>query len=78
MNEYKPGDMAYFYNDGEIDKVKVLEDNSNKEWTKYKLKVLEVVRESPIAKSATVGDEFECTKNKEFSNCGNLWRLLDE
>ena len=40
--------------------VEVLEDNSDKEYERYKLKVVETVRENAITKPAKVGEVFTC------------------
>ena len=77
MAEYKQGEIAFYHDSGEVDKVEILDVLSNKKVEKYKLKILKVVRESSSVKPSNVGDVFICEKRRDFSGYGGLWHLLN-
>ena len=74
--DYKVGDKAFYHDTGEVNEVEVLENNSNDESLKYRLKVLKVVHESSMVKPSKVGHEFDCDKVRGVSVAG-LWHLLN-
>ena len=76
MSDYRPGQEAFYHDSGEVDKVIVLENNSNSEWERYVLRVEEVVRESGVVKPSQIGETFSCEKRKDVC-MGGLWHLLD-
>jgi hypothetical protein len=43
---------------GWVAEVEILEDNSNSEWKRYKLKVIKTICDSDIVKSPVGGTEF--------------------
>jgi len=73
---YKPGEEAFYHESGEITRVKVLENNSNEDWIKYRLKVLENIRVSKMYKPPKIGEEFNLEKRRNIS-CSGLGYLLD-
>lgn len=73
-DKYKTGEILHYHEDFEIDKVEVLENNSDSEWIKYKLKVLSIVQESKIFKPSDIGDIFTCEK-KRGMYCDGMWYL---
>ena len=73
---YQSGQEAFYHDMGEVDKVKILENNSDEINIKYKLKVLSVVKKSKIIKPSEIGEEFNCEKKRSTSSSG-LWHLLD-
>lgn len=75
---YQPGQTAFYHEDGEVDEVLVLENNSDKDWIKYLLEVKRVVQESIISKPSEVGYRAEVVKARKGGGCSGLWHLLDE
>jgi len=76
MEDYEPGQEAYYHEDGDIFQVQVLENNSDDEWLRYYLKILNT--EQTTAKNPPPnGLEFTCEKLRGIV-CAGLWRLLDE
>ena len=75
--DYGKGQEAFYHDSGIVYKVKVLENNGNAEWERYKLKILRVVQESPIFKSSAAGEEITCEKKRDCGCCGGLWHLLN-
>lgn len=72
--DYKPGQELLYHECGEVDKVKVLEAKGDKEWERYKLKILEVVQESSIVIPGKVGGEFDCSHKRDECSGGD-WYL---
>ncbi len=76
-DSYKPNETAFYHESGEVDKVKIIENNSNDNCIVYDLEVIEVIKESSMAKPSTLGETFSCTKQRKSSGYGGLWYLLD-
>ena len=64
-----------FHEDGMICVVDVLEDNSDKQWYRYKLKVKAVIQESSFLKPPKVGEIFSVDQIREGGFNG-MWHLL--
>ncbi len=77
MGDYQPGQEAFYHEDGEVDRVEILENNSDSKWERYVLRVKEVVRQSRLVKPSEVGETFSCEKMRGVSMSG-LWHLLDQ
>ena len=77
-DSYKKGDIVRYHYFGEIDRVLVVDNLSNKTHMAYILKVLEVVQESRIVNPSKIGDEFECSKARNNNGFFGLWNLLDD
>jgi hypothetical protein len=77
-DSYQSGQTAFYHEDGEVDEVLVLENNSDKDWIKYKLEVKKVLQESSFVKPNDVGDRANVAKARDSDGCGLLWHLLDE
>jgi hypothetical protein len=62
---------------GWVARVEILEDNSDEKWTRYKLKVIDTIREPTMFKTPGSGMEFEVERNKEYSSylCWSLDEL---
>ena len=58
---------AMFNEEGWLAKVEILEDNSNEEWEKYKLKVIETIENFGYFKTPENGYEFSV-------NCKNGYK----
>jgi hypothetical protein len=76
-DSYKIGEEVFYSECGEVDRVRVLENKSDVDFIKYKLEVLEVLRESEIIKPDEIGDVFECRKKREYADNSELWSLRD-
>jgi len=76
LKDFKEGQEATYREDDVIYRVKVMEANGDAESERYRLKVLEVVRESRFTKPSEVGEEFSCEKLRDCACCG-LWYLLN-
>ena len=76
LNEFKPGQEAFFHEDGEICRVKVLKAYGDKEAEKYELEILEVVCKSKIVVPSEVGYKFDCYKLRKVGGGGN-WYLTE-
>jgi len=74
MNRIRPGTTMVFTEDDFIAEVEVLEDNSDEEWKKYKLKVLRTIRPSAIYKTIPDGHIFEVSLRKRIA-FGGMWNL---
>jgi hypothetical protein len=61
-----PEGTALFQEDGGQLLVKVLEDNSDSEFLKYKLEVLEVIIPHPISNDPPIGEIFDVSHNKKY------------
>lgn len=77
---YEKGEQAYYYEDGIVYRVTVLENNSDNEVFDYKLLIDEdiVLREGM---SSHVGEEFTCWKPRPKHNISGVfgfWSLNDE
>jgi hypothetical protein len=57
--------------------VEVLEDTSDKEWERYKLKVIKTIKETNIYKPILEGTEF-CVEAKKGYFYGGMWTLRDD
>lgn len=69
----KPMVLGTYYEDDWIAAVEVVEDNSNIEWSNYKLRVLANLKESRLY-ATTVGEIFEVDQMKNCS-FGGMWKL---
>ncbi len=78
MDKFQLDQVAFYHEDGEIDKVRILENTSDSELIKYKLEVLEIVQESRVFKPSDVGDIFDCEKTRDSGGCSGLWYLRDD
>lgn len=67
--------MAEYHEDGMVCDVTILEDTSDNEWERYKLKVNKVLQSSSIVKDPEVGEEFSVEKARGIS-CSGLWHLF--
>ena len=72
LGEYKPGQIAFYHEDGGIDIVEILEKNSDLDWIKYRLKVVEVLQESPITKPSEIGHEFNLELKRDSTGIAGL------
>ena len=68
--------MAIFNEDGLICEVEVLEDKSDKDWKRYKLRVINVIRESPLCLPPKPGEEFSVEQVTKGAWVG-MWFLTD-
>lgn len=74
--EFQPGEVLRYQDEGEIYKVEVLKNLSDEEWIRYELKVLEVEQIPSFLKPPEIGEEFECCRKRSasgFAYC--MWRL---
>lgn len=77
-DSYQSGQTAFYHEDGEVDEVLVLENNSDKDWIKYKLEVKKVLQNSSFVKPSEVGDTTDVVKARNIGGgCNGLWHLLD-
>lgn len=58
---------AIYFEDGWKARVEILQDNSDSEWEKYQLKVIETLEDSAIFDTPPDGDVFEVSNKR---NCG--------
>jgi hypothetical protein len=81
MKEYKKGDIAYHIEDGDVLKVKVLENQSDEKFFRYKLEVIELIKSGPIpgteTQSSSPGDTFICDKLRDAPAMFVMWELSD-
>lgn len=56
--------------------VEILEDSSDKEWARYKLKVVKILRES-VLNGIQEGEEFDVSHKKGAVFCG-MWTLRED
>tara|TARA_Y100000310_G_scaffold186737_1_gene186861 strand:+ start:1040 stop:1303 length:264 start_codon:yes stop_codon:yes gene_type:complete len=77
-DSYKIGEKAFFYECGEIDRVRILANNSNSDDIKYGLEVLEVIKKSELFESEIVGRGFECRKKRVDAGNRELWSLMEK
>ena len=75
--DYKRGQQLYYHEDGEVTRVEIVSSRGDENFEKYKLKVLEVLSESPRSEPPTVGETFTCEKSRTIS-CSGLWHLTDK
>ena len=73
---YKQGDKAFYHESGDIFRVEILENNSDSEWIKYRLRILEVEQEH--GRPPKIGTEFSCTKRRGVHGVSGLWHLMDD
>jgi hypothetical protein len=64
-----------FREDGWVAEVEVLEDTSDTEWERYKLKVIRTLRDSAIVKTPPDGEIFDVCSRKNCGCCSGLWHL---
>lgn len=63
LKEYQRGQYAEYYEDGVVAKVKVLENLCDEESLRYKLEIVEIVKNQlPRLWSLQPGDSFICDK----------------
>jgi len=65
--------MITYHEDGSVYEVEVLEDNSNDDWAKYRLKILTVLNFSPLC-PGKVGEVYEVEQKKGCA-FGGMWHL---
>ena len=76
-DSYKPGEIVFYHEMGEVDKVEVLGNKSDQNYIRYKLKVLQVVQESKIAFPSNIGEVFNCEAKRNSGGFSGLWHLLE-
>jgi hypothetical protein len=67
--------MPTYYEDGAALDVTILEDMSNDEFERYRLKVNAVLRSSRIVKDPEIGSEFTCDRLKNCGYAAGMWDL---
>jgi hypothetical protein len=67
--------MAEFHEDGVILDVDVLEDTSDDEWFRYKLRVNKVIQSSEFIYDPAIGAVFVVNKVKKDAGCFGMWYL---
>lgn len=75
-DSYKKGQEAYYHEDGEVFRVRVLRNKSDEHWLRYTLQILSVER-TDADNPPESGTKFSVDKNKRIA-CGGLWHLLDQ
>lgn len=55
--------------------VQVLEDNSDEEWKRFKLRVIRTLAESRIYNPTADGEEFEVSHLRNGGSFSGMWRL---
>ena len=70
--------MAIYREDGAILDVTVLEDTSDNEWKRYKLKINSVLKSSPIVNDPKIGEVFDCCQRKDSGFAFGMWDLEQE
>lgn len=70
--------MGLYHEDGEVDLVEVVEDLSDEEWERFRLKCVRVVQKSRIVKEAEAGEEFEVCRRKNAGGWGGDWCLEED
>lgn len=74
--QYEAGESAYYHNSEDIYKVRVMENNSDENFIRYSLRVIEI-KQAGAEPTHKKGDIFTCEKKKDLINVGQ-WRLLEE
>lgn len=69
--------MPTFHEDGLILDVTVLENNSDMDCERYKLRVNSILQSSSICKDPDIGEEFTVEKRKNYGCCGGMWHLFN-
>ena len=67
--------MAEYHEDGAILDVTVLEDTSDTEWFRYKLRVNQVIQSSRLVNDPAIGEIFDVNKRKVGAGCWGMWHL---
>jgi len=57
---------AIYSEEGWTAKVEILEDNSDNEWQRLKLKVLEVIKENPVLNMPAVDEIFDVRQKHAY------------
>jgi hypothetical protein len=76
-DSYQPGEEAFYHDTGEVDRVKVLENNCDAEWIIYQLEVLGNIKQSSLTKPPKAGDKFELRKKRDSGGFSGLGHLMD-
>ena len=76
-DSYQKGEEAFYHDTGEVSRVKVLANNCDSDWIKYRLGILEVVKESSIIEPSEIGEEFDFEKKRDSQGCSGLGHLMD-
>lgn len=66
-----------YYEDGWMAEVEILEDNSDEEWKRYKLKVIRTIIESELYNPIEDGTVFEVSRRKGVYYAG-MWQLYEQ
>ncbi|MBI2124349.1 hypothetical protein HYT92_01020 [Candidatus Pacearchaeota archaeon] len=83
--KHEVGEVLCYLEGSIVLEVKIVENNSDAEWERYKLKVFEVVKEARVIPTQILhlksrirkGSTFTCEKSKESICCGSMiWHLL--
>ena len=81
MEEYQKGQVVYYTEDGDVLKVRILDNSSDDEILRYKLETLEVIKTGPRSgvfyQSMTPGKIFDCNKQRGLSPMFEMWELSD-
>lgn len=67
--------LARYEEDGYEAIVEILEDNSDEEFERYKLKALKVIRPAFHGGIIEKGKEFEVDRDKKYAKCYSIWSL---
>ena len=60
-----------------VAEVEVVENNSDEQWDKFKLKVVKTIQPSQIYKPTKDGTVFDVSARKNAGCCGGMWSLDD-
>ena len=77
MTNCVPGEKLFYHKGGEITFVLIIENISDNEFERYRLKILDVISDSPELKerSRNIGEEFICVRSKNPVSLEGLWSL---
>lgn len=74
--EYRIGEEAIYYAEGEHFRVRVMENNSDEANLSYRLRIMEII-EKEKENISQIGDIFSVQKERQ-DNASKIWHLSDE
>ena len=75
LQKYQPGQEVFYWEEGSVSKVRIVENNSDREMEAYKIEFLEIIKDSPrFPRVFYSGLEIEVSKVWDLPT-GILWEM---
>lgn len=77
LDTLKSGDHAVYTEDDWIAEIKILDNESDAEWHKFRVQVVKTIQESSVYKPTKNGHIFHADRRRDYGGCWAMERVPD-